>query len=136
MTYTESGIYTQTLVSSAGCDSILTINVTITICYEEMILADDLESTSMNTPVTVFVKNNDSDIPEGSVLTVPATTTIGGTITVNTDGSVTYTPAVDYIGEDTFDYTISTPDGRVDSATVTITIAMSQIVGTIELQIW
>jgi hypothetical protein len=41
---------------------------------------------------------------------------------VNTDGSVTYTPPVDFIGEDKFDYKIITPDGRKDSATVTIVI--------------
>ncbi|HSH19069.1 MAG TPA: Ig-like domain-containing protein, partial [Draconibacterium sp.] len=93
-----------------------------TTCYPEMILNDDKANSEMNSQVIVFVKDNDSGITEGSELTAPSTTTIGGTITVNTDGSVTYTPPTDYIGEDTFDYTITTTDGRIDSATVTITV--------------
>jgi gliding motility-associated-like protein len=88
----------------------------------EMILADDKDTSQMNIPVTIFVKNNDIEIPAESVITTPSKTTIGGTITVNSDGSVTYTPPTDFLGEDKFDYTITTPDGRIDSATVTVLI--------------
>ncbi|MBN2774430.1 MAG: gliding motility-associated C-terminal domain-containing protein, partial [Prolixibacteraceae bacterium] len=93
---------------------------------EEMILADDQDSTSMNKAVTVFVQNNDSNIPEGSQLTAPTNTTIGGTILINANGSVTYTPPTDYIGEDTFDYVITAPDGRIDTAKVTITVLVPE----------
>jgi hypothetical protein len=76
----------------------------------------------MNTPVTVPVQNNDKDVPQGSTISTPATTTIGGTIKINTDGSVTYTPPTNYVGEDKFEYTITTAEGKKDSATVTITV--------------
>ncbi|KAF0236500.1 MAG: conserved repeat domain-containing, partial [Prolixibacteraceae bacterium] len=122
--YTVSGTYIQNLINAAGCDSTLTIVATVTVCITkpEMELADDDSSTLMNTPVTVSVQNNDSNIPEGSVISTPATTTIGGTIKVNTDGSVTYNPPKDFVGEDKFEYTISTPDGHKDSASVVITV--------------
>jgi hypothetical protein len=124
VTYTESGIYTQRLTNEAGCDSILTINLTITPCVQDMILVDDNAATTLNVPVKVDVKANDKNVPNGSTLTAPTTTPNGGTITVNSDGSVTYTPATDYIGEDSFTYTIATPDGGSGTATVTIVVSV------------
>ncbi|HSO85534.1 MAG TPA: HYR domain-containing protein [Draconibacterium sp.] len=120
--YTVSGTYSIKFTNAAGCDSTATLVLTITTCavIPEMILEDDDISTLMNEPIAVSVKNNDSGIPEGSTLTAPTITAINGAITVNNDGSVTYTPPTDFIGEDTFDYKITTPDGRIDSATVTI----------------
>jgi len=98
--------------------------VTITNCITEpeMTLVDDNSTTLMNTPVTVPVQNNDKDIPQGSTILTPATTTIGGTIKINTDGSVTYTPPTNYVGEDIFEYTITSPEGKKDSAKVIIIV--------------
>lgn len=45
-----------------------------------------------------------------------------GTLTVSTDGSFVYTPTASYIGNDTFNYTITSDDGQTDTATVTITV--------------
>jgi hypothetical protein len=87
-----------------------------------MELVDDRDTTYLNTPVTVCVKNNDSGIPEGSVMTAPTATTLGGMIVITTEGCITYTPPVDYVGDDNFNYIITTPDGRKDSAKVTIVI--------------
>ena len=50
------------------------------------------------------------------------TTTEGGTVTLNTDGTFTYTPSAGFIGEDTFDYSIIDPSGATDTATVTLNV--------------
>ncbi len=122
VTYTESGTFTQKLVNHMGCDSVLTINVTITNCSPEIRLEDDRHTINMNTPVTANIKENDKGITDGSQILLPPNTSSGGTITVNEDGTVTYTPPTDYIGKDTFDYVITTPAGLTDTATVIITI--------------
>ena len=122
VTYTESGTYTQTLTNANGCDSLLTVNVTITVCNPEMKLKNDSDTTRFNTPVTVCVKDNDSGIPTGSVLSIPSTTVLNGKMTVTAEGCVTYTPPVNFVGEDTFYYTITTAEGKKDSALVTITV--------------
>ncbi len=64
---------------------------------------------------------NDSD-PDGDTLTVTdATTPADGTVVVNEDGTVFYTPAAGFSGTDTFDYTIT--DGTAtDTATVTVAV--------------
>ncbi len=75
------------------------------------------------------VLNNDTDA-EGDTLTVtgPATTTQGGTLTLNTNGSFVYVPAVGFVGVDTFTYTVSDGQGSGNSpntatAVETITVA-------------
>jgi VCBS repeat-containing protein len=54
----------------------------------------------------------------------PTPTAQGGTISLNANGSFTYTPALAFIGTDTFIYKLTnTAVGGTDTATVTITVA-------------
>ncbi|MBO1532115.1 tandem-95 repeat protein, partial [Psychrobacter sp. F1192] len=46
-----------------------------------------------------------------------------GTVTVNADGSYSYTPNADFNGEDSFTYTIDDGQGGVITQTATITVA-------------
>ena len=45
-----------------------------------------------------------------------------GSVVVNADGTVTYTPDQDFSGTDTFTYTIRDEDGETSTATVTVTV--------------
>jgi VCBS repeat-containing protein len=87
---------------------------------------DDATSTDEDTPRTVAapgVLQGDSD-PDGDALTaVNASTPANGTVTLNLNGSFTYTPAANFHGTDSFTYQAS--DGSLTStaATVTITVA-------------
>src|SRR5262249_4376768 len=68
------------------------------------------------------VLNTDSDA-DGDTLTVTDHTDPShGNLSINTDGSFTYTPDANYNGSDSFDYTIDDGHGAADSATVSITI--------------
>ncbi|MFV0417324.1 MAG: Ig-like domain-containing protein [Dysgonomonas sp.] len=88
---------------------------------------DDINITYKNTLVSGNVLTNDFD-PEGNTQTVTShgtiTTAKGGTVVLNTDGSYLYTPKNDFIGEDSFTYTVC--DNGVpqacDQATVTINV--------------
>lgn len=71
------------------------------------------------TPVTIAVLANDSD-PEGTTLTVVAVTQgAKGSVVINGDNSVTYSPAKPFKTSDSFSYTIS--DG-ISTATARVTI--------------
>src|SRR5207248_1682007 len=48
-----------------------------------------------------------------------------GTLTLNQDGSFTYTPAANFSGSDTFTYALN--DGVVDSAPATVTITINPV---------
>ena len=64
------------------------------------------------------------DPATGAAATAPVsiTTTGGGTVLINPDGSYEYIPATGFIGEDTFDYTVTDTFGKTDTATVSIEV--------------
>src|SRR5205823_79337 len=81
-----------------------------------------------NTTLTVAAPgllSNDTDLDGNAVFATAAngTTAHGGTFTLNANGSFTYTPAVDYVGPDTFTYTAT--DGALTSNTATVTITVN-----------
>ena len=87
----------------------------------------DINNTFVNLPVDGNVLTNDFDL-EGDTQTVTTTTVVTAqSVTVNIDpntGAYTYTPPTDYIGQDSFEYTIcdnGTPQA-CDSATVYIEV--------------
>lgn len=45
-----------------------------------------------------------------------------GTVVVNANGTYTYTPSMNFVGQDSFDYTAEDLYGRTSTATVTITV--------------
>ena len=54
----------------------------------------------------------------GTSFTLPS----GATVTVQSNGAFTYTPAANFSGNDSFDYTISDVNGATSTATVTMMI--------------
>ncbi len=65
---------------------------------------------------------NDSD-PDGDTLSAAlATGAAHGTVTLDADGSFTYTPAANYAGPDSFTYAVS--DGRGGTATGTVNLTV------------
>ena len=93
---------------------------------------NDAASTDQNVAVNVFVLNNDFD-PDGDSLTIVAVdspTGEGGTATLNDNGTpanpsddfISYTPPANFIGVDTFTYTVNDGQGGSDSAAVLVEI--------------
>ncbi|MDE3743982.1 Ig-like domain-containing protein, partial [Maribacter polysaccharolyticus] len=89
---------------------------------------DDLVATDVDTPLTIDILENDLGIPNNGTLTVtdPGNGTVvindGGTPNDISDDTVTYTPTTDFVGVDTFDYTVCDVSGNCDTATVMIEV--------------
>ncbi|MGB0384154.1 MAG: Ig-like domain-containing protein [Ardenticatenaceae bacterium] len=83
---------------------------------------DDTPTVDEDSSNTLNVLANDSD-PDGDGLTITAVgaTNQGGSVT-NNGTDITYTPAADFFGSESFTYTISDGNGESDTATVTITV--------------
>ncbi|WP_431732403.1 Ig-like domain-containing protein, partial [Chromobacterium vaccinii] len=80
-------------------------------------------STDEDTPVSGTLTASD---PNGDPLTfVKGADPQHGTVTVNPNGTWTYTPAQDYNGSDKFTVTVS--DGRGGTATVTVNIGVNPV---------
>jgi hypothetical protein len=100
-------------------------SIVITTLDRPPVAVNDSATTARNTAVTINVLGNDSD-PDGDPLTVigvhqPA----HGGVVVNSSGAnnnITYTPARNFFGLDTFTYTVSDGFGGSATATVTVTV--------------
>jgi Ca2+-binding RTX toxin-like protein len=83
---------------------------------------DDVASTDEDTSVIINVLDNDTD-PNGDPLTVISAIAENGTVEINQDGTLTYTPNDDFNGDDTITYVISDPAGNTDTGEVALTAA-------------
>ena len=99
------------------------ITVDVTPSNRPPVAVADATGTKADTPVIIPVLANDTD-PDNNPLTVSAAANgTHGTTVVNPDGTVTYTPAAGFNGQDQFAYTISDGQGGTSSSTVTVTVA-------------
>ncbi|UCD37354.1 MAG: tandem-95 repeat protein [Fidelibacterota bacterium] len=99
-----------------------TVSISVGAFNDPPVAVDDDAVTDEDTPVTVDVLANDSD-PEGDALSVSGVTQgVNGAVTLNSDGTVTYTPSADFNGTDSFGYTVSDGNGGTDDGAVMITV--------------
>ncbi len=83
---------------------------------------DDTNDTPFETAVEGNVLPNDVD-PDGDALEAKLVSDpANGSVTLNADGSYSYTPNAGFSGVDTFEYCIDDGNGGEDVATVTITV--------------
>ncbi|MGB3402776.1 MAG: Ig-like domain-containing protein [Microcoleaceae cyanobacterium] len=126
--------FTYTVTDSEGVTSEqATVTVSVGGVNDVPVANDDGATTDEDTPVTVNVRENDTDVedttPTGDItITTPPT---NGTVTVDnndtpddtSDDTVVYTPNPDYVGTDSFSYTITDSDGTPSNpATVTLSV--------------
>ena len=82
----------------------------------------DTNVTNVNTPVDGEVLPNDYDTDGGDISVTENTDPANGTVVIDSDGSYTYTPDLDFVGEDTFTYKICDDTSQCDTAVVTIQV--------------
>jgi hypothetical protein len=101
------------------------VQVTVTPVNDPPVAGEDAALTRLDTPIDVHVLTNDRDSDSRldpaslRIDTGPAS----GTVVLQPDGSVRYTPRAGFIGTDTFRYAIADDVGaRSNVATVTLTV--------------
>lgn len=82
----------------------------------------DTAATAAGAAVIIPVLANDTDA-DGDPLSVTTATAGNGSVVVNDDGTLSYTPADGFSGPDQITYTVSDGQGGSDSATVTVDVA-------------
>jgi len=110
---------------AGGSTGSQTVDLTITPVNDAPTASDDSASAQSGQAVTIGVLGNDGDA-EGDTLSVMSAATPGnGTVTVNGDGTVTYTSDAGFTGTDTFTYTVDDGNGGTDTGTVTVTVSQN-----------
>ena len=97
-----------------------TVTITVNGVNDPPVVVDDVVVTTQNTAVVIDVLGNDSD-PDDA-LAVNAVTQGANGIVTNNGNNVTYNPNPDWIGEDTFTYTVLDGVNPAVQAAVTVTV--------------
>ncbi|MFN8288312.1 MAG: Ig-like domain-containing protein [Chitinophagales bacterium] len=104
------------------CDT-ATVYITVVNFNSAPVAVNDSFTINPNQPATLPVLSNDAD-PEGDALNVAVgNNPAHGTVTVNGNGEVVYTPATNYVGPDSFTYTICDIFNQCDTAAVYVVVA-------------
>lgn len=117
--YIGTDTYTYTLTKNGAISDQVMVNVTID--YKP-IGVNDNTTTPINTATTTTVTSNDGQSGVSATVTAVPTSTNGGEIVTNSDQTITYTPPTDYVGTDTYTYTLSKNGTVSDPITVTINV--------------
>lgn len=91
---------------SSGCKTTDSVRINIFSYNLPPVAADDLDSTRMNIPVTVYVLKNDYD-PDGIIAVVTLFKgPDNGLVVLNPDSTITYAPDAGFVGIDSLSYFI------------------------------
>lgn len=120
---------TYTVSDGNGGTDTATVTFTVSGVNDGPDAVDDEASTNNLTPVVIPVLANDTD-PENDALTVTEASVDVGSVVINPDGTLSYTPEADFGGVATITYTITDGNGGFDTATVSVNVLDGIVEGT------
>ena len=137
--FNGSDSFTYTIADANGDSSSAQVSINVAAVNDLPQAQDDSVSVPEDSTSDILVlSNNGSGVDSfggegpnaGSILLPKTDTAQGGTVVVNdsgtatdpTDDTVTYTPAANFVGTDTFDYSISDANADTSTATVQVTV--------------
>jgi len=114
--------YTIEAEDDNGAIGTETVTVTIAGTNDAPVATADSADTLEDTPVTIDVLDNDTDVDTSDILSISSVgLAANGTVTINGD-SVVYSANEHWSGTETFEYTVSDGNGGFDTAEVTVDV--------------
>ncbi|MFP3913961.1 MAG: Ig-like domain-containing protein, partial [Actinomycetota bacterium] len=120
--FTGSDSFTYRASDGIATSDPATVTVSVSAGNTAPVAVDDAASTTVDTAVTVDVLANDSDADGDALSVVDVTQPSTGSVVVNGDETVTYTPDAGFTGSDSFTYRASDGTDVSNVATVTVTV--------------
>jgi VCBS repeat-containing protein len=122
-----SDTFTYTISDGTGGTDTATVTITVTGANDPPTVVNDAATVAEDSGATaITVLANDTVLPDvGETLTITAVSQgTNGTVVITGGGTgLTYAPAANFFGTDTFTYTINDGNGGADTATVTVTVS-------------
>ncbi len=113
--------FTYQVADGKGGTDTATATIDVIPVNDAPVAGDDSFSTQEDTILNSKVSTNDSDV-DGDTLTYSLVGALAG-LTLNTDGTFSYAPPLNFNGVVTFDYEVDDGKGGTDTATATITVS-------------
>jgi VCBS repeat-containing protein len=112
-------------VSDGMKSKIGTVTITVAPVNDAPVVADDTATLAEDTPAVIAVLGNDTDVDTDPLSVTDTTSPSHGTVSIGEDNALTYTPAADYSGTDSFTYTVA--DGHGGNATATVSLTVTPV---------
>ncbi len=126
--YTGTDSFTYKANDSLVDSNSATVTITINAVNHAPVVVNDSYVTPQDTALNVAapgVLGNDTDADGDALNSIKLSDPLHGTLTLNSNGSFTYTPVTGYTGTDSFTYKAN--DGVVDSNSATVTITINAV---------
>jgi VCBS repeat-containing protein len=120
--YNGSDSFTYQANDGTADSDVATVTIMVIPVNDAPVAEDDHAGTDEDTPVTVMVLVNDTDV-DNDVLSILLVTQGAHGSVAHTSSNLTYSPNVNFCGVDSFTYEISDGNGGTDSAPVSIVIS-------------
>ena len=121
-TSTTRDNFTYTVSDGNGGSSTYTVNVRVTAVNDAPVLTAGGSTTEEDTAISNGALPAATDVDGDTVTYALATGVSHGSVTVNSNGTFSYTPAANYNGSDSFTYTINDGNGGSNIYTHSLTI--------------
>ncbi|MEM7545165.1 MAG: Ig-like domain-containing protein [Pseudomonadota bacterium] len=120
--------FTLRIEDSAGGFDLSEVVVTVNGVDDNPVAVNDVAATQINAAITIDVLANDIDA-DGDVLSVASVADpANGSVLINADGTLTYTPDTGFEGTDSFIYTSSDGSSPDDQGLVTIDVSAAPVI--------
>ncbi len=130
--FNGSDSFTYTANDGLLDSNVATVTITVDAVNHAPVAVNDSYSTDEDSTLTITaagVLGNDTDSDSATLTAVLGTGPASGTLTLNADGSFTYTANVGFTGTDTFTYQASDGAALSNAATVTIDVTPLPVQG-------
>jgi len=121
--------FTYKAYDGTDYSNVATVSITVTAINDAPSASGDSYAATEDTTLVVVAPGlltNDSDVDGDPISAVVVTPPAHGTLALNADGSFSYMPNLDFIGDDSFTYKAN--DGTSDSNVVTVSITVAPAV--------
>ena len=122
--------FTVVVTDKAGLTAEQAVTVGVTNVNEAPVAVNDTLAAIQGTPILYAASQllgNDTDVDGNTTLSIAKVTSgTGGSVVLNTDGTVTFTPATGFSGAAKFSYLAS--DGSLDSNAGAVTVNVAAII--------
>jgi DNA/RNA endonuclease G (NUC1) len=123
--YHGIGTFSYMVSDNHGGTSSAVVTVTINSVNDNPVAGNDSAATNEDTPVTIDVRGNDSDVDGDQLSITNVIAPAKGTAVITADGKILYTPNPNQNGADSFVYAIS--DGQGGTATAAVNVSINPV---------
>jgi len=100
-----------------------TVSITVKAVNDKPKADDDSAVTQEDTPIVrIDVLANDTDVDDDLLKISTVTQGKNGSVSINADNTLSYTPKADFCGSDVFTYTVSDGKGETDTVAVNVKV--------------